>query len=58
VLFADEPTGSLDRTTGEQIMALLSDLHGEGLSVVMVTHDPSYAQLAERTVHIEDGVIV
>jgi putative ABC transport system ATP-binding protein len=58
VLFADEPTGSLDRTTGEQIMALLSDLHREGLSVVMVTHDPSYARMAERTVHIEDGVIV
>jgi putative ABC transport system ATP-binding protein len=58
VLFADEPTGSLDRTTGEQIMALLSDLHREGLSVVMVTHDPSYAMLAGRTIQIEDGVIV
>lgn len=58
VLFADEPTGSLDRTTGEQIMALLSDLHQDGLSVVMVTHDQAYSRLAERTVHIEDGVIV
>jgi putative ABC transport system ATP-binding protein len=58
VLFADEPTGSLDRTTGEQIMTLLSDLHSEGLSVVMVTHDPSYAEIAGRIIQIEDGVIV
>jgi len=58
VLFADEPTGSLDKATGEKIMALLSELHREGLSVVMVTHDPAYARLAQRTVHIEDGVIV
>lgn len=57
VLFADEPTGSLDRSTGEQIMTLLSELHKEGLSVIMVTHDPSYASLAQRTVHIEDGKI-
>jgi putative ABC transport system ATP-binding protein len=57
ILFADEPTGSLDRTTGEQIMALLLDLHQEGLSVVMVTHDPSYAAMAQRSVYIEDGII-
>lgn len=58
VLFADEPTGSLDRATGEQIIDLLSDLHRDGLSVVMVTHDPTYAGMAERSVYIEDGVIV
>lgn len=58
ILFADEPTGSLDKKTGEQIMDLMSNLHREGLSIVMVTHDPSYAQLAERRVHIEDGMIV
>lgn len=58
VLFADEPTGSLDKGTGERIMALLSELHREGLTVVMVTHDPAYAQMAERCVQIEDGVIV
>jgi len=57
VLFADEPTGSLDKGTGEQIMRLLSELHSEGLSVVMVTHDPAYAQRAGRTIHIEDGLI-
>lgn len=58
VLFADEPTGSLDKGTGEQIMELLSELHSEGLSVVMVTHDPAYAQRAGRTIQIEDGLIV
>lgn len=58
VLFADEPTGSLDKTTGEQIMELLSGLHGEGLSIVMVTHDPAYAEIAQRTIEIEDGRIL
>lgn len=58
VLFADEPTGSLDKATGEQIMELLTELNGEGLTVVMVTHDPAYAELAQRTIHIEDGIIV
>lgn len=58
VLFADEPTGSLDKGTGERIMELLSELHKDGLAVVMVTHDPAYAKMAERSVHIEDGVIV
>ena len=58
VLFADEPTGSLDKATGEHIMELLSSLHQEGLALVMVTHDPQYAQLAQRTVVIEDGLMV
>ena len=58
ILFADEPTGSLDRTTGEQIMELLAELHSEGLTIVMVTHEPAYAQLARRTIEIEDGRIV
>lgn len=58
VLFADEPTGSLDKKTGEKIMNLLSDLHQEGLAIVMVTHDPLYAARAGRIIHIEDGMIV
>ena len=58
VLFADEPTGSLDKETGRQIMGLLTELHKEGLTVVMVTHEPGYASLAERTIAIEDGTIV
>lgn len=58
LLFADEPTGSLDKATGEQIMELLSRLNSEGLSIVMVTHDPAYARIAQRTIEIEDGQIV
>lgn len=58
ILFADEPTGSLDKGTGEKIMSLLNDLHKEGLAIVMVTHDPVYAKMATRSVHIEDGVII
>ena len=58
ILFADEPTGSLDRATGETIMELLAKLHKEGLSIVMVTHEPEYARLAERTIEIEDGRII
>jgi ABC-type lipoprotein export system ATPase subunit len=57
ILFADEPTGSLDKGTGAQIMELLVSLHGEGLTVVMVTHEPEYARLAGRTVVIEDGLV-
>ena len=58
VLFADEPTGSLDKATGEQIMDLISELNQDGLTVVMVTHDPDYANLANRTIRLEDGVMI
>jgi putative ABC transport system ATP-binding protein len=57
VLFADEPTGSLDKGTGEQIMELLAALHRDGMSLVMVTHEPEYARLSQRTVVIEDGLV-
>lgn len=58
ILFADEPTGSLDKATGEKIMELLTNLHAEGLSIIMVTHEPAYAELAQRTIEIEDGMLV
>ncbi|MGE4296676.1 MAG: ABC transporter ATP-binding protein [Desulfovibrionaceae bacterium] len=58
ILFADEPTGSLDKQTGEDIMRLLTSLHRQGLTIVMVTHDPDYAAWAERVVRMRDGVIV
>ncbi len=58
VLFADEPTGSLDKRTGEQIMELLGKLNSGGMTVVMVTHDPAYADLAHRAIEIDDGLIV
>ena len=58
ILIADEPTGSLDKKTGEQIMELLAELHREGLSIVMVTHETTYAAMAQRTIEIEDGRIM
>jgi putative ABC transport system ATP-binding protein len=58
VMFADEPTGSLDKKNGDGIIELLRDLNGEGVTLVMVTHDMGYARLAGRTVVMEDGSIV
>jgi putative ABC transport system ATP-binding protein len=58
VLLADEPTGNLDSVNGESVMELLRELHRDGATIVMVTHDPRYAEHAERTVHLFDGQIV
>jgi putative ABC transport system ATP-binding protein len=58
VLLADEPTGNLDSHNGKQVMELLSDLHKNGATICMVTHDPNYAHMADRTVHMFDGKIV
>jgi len=55
ILFADEPTGSLDSATGSTVMELLGQLHADGLSVVMVTHNEEYAKLSDRVVRLEDG---
>ena len=58
ILFADEPTGSLDMTTGDAIMQLLRELNGEGLTIVMVTHNPDYAALAGRCVQMREGRVL
>lgn len=58
ILLADEPTGNLDSKNGESVMALLKDLHMQGATICMVTHDPRYAELASRTIHLFDGSIV
>ncbi len=58
ILLADEPTGNLDSTNGKAVMDLLGELHDDGATVCMVTHDPRYADMAERTVHLFDGRIV
>ena len=58
ILLADEPTGNLDSKNGEAVMNLLRDLHREGATICMVTHDPRYALHAERAVQLFDGRIV
>jgi putative ABC transport system ATP-binding protein len=59
VIFADEPTGDLDSTTGRQVMDLLKKFHEEtGTTVVVVTHDPEVSDYATRKIYMEDGVIV
>ncbi|MFP3948611.1 MAG: ABC transporter ATP-binding protein [Gemmatimonadota bacterium] len=58
ILLADEPTGNLDSKNGGAVMDLLNELHDEGSTICMVTHDPRYAHVAERTVHLFDGRIV
>ncbi|MBL3571294.1 macrolide ABC transporter permease/ATP-binding protein MacB [Rhodovulum sulfidophilum] len=58
VILADEPTGALDSTSGEELMALLLDLNRQGHTVVMVTHDPRVAAHAHRVIEIRDGRIV
>jgi putative ABC transport system ATP-binding protein len=58
VLLADEPTGNLDSVNGEAVMKLLQELHDDGATIVMVTHDPRYAEHAERAIHLFDGRVV
>ncbi|MBI3667120.1 MAG: ABC transporter ATP-binding protein, partial [Acidobacteria bacterium] len=58
ILLADEPTGNLDSQNGEAVMTLLEQLHQEGATICMVTHDPRYAQFADRTIHLFDGRVV
>jgi putative ABC transport system ATP-binding protein len=58
ILLADEPTGNLDSHNGEAVMTLLRELHKSGSTICMVTHDPRYAEFADRTIHLFDGKIV
>jgi putative ABC transport system ATP-binding protein len=57
LLLADEPTGALDSKTGHEVLALFQDLHRQGNTVLLVTHDASIAALAERRVELRDGLI-
>ncbi len=58
IVLADEPTGNLDSKNGEAVMDLLHELHEEGATICMVTHDPRYAKHAERSIHLFDGRVV
>ena len=58
ILLVDEPTGNLDSTNGKAVMDILRDLHLQGGTICMVTHDPRYAEHAERSLHLFDGRIV
>jgi len=58
ILLADEPTGNLDSRNAQSIMELLSSLHQQGTTIVMVTHDPRFARSAQRTIHLFDGQLV
>jgi len=58
LLLADEPTGNLDSKSGEAVIELLGELHQNGATICMVTHDPRYARHADRTIHLFDGRVV
>ena len=58
IILADEPTGNLDSSRGEEVMNLLTQLNEEGTTVVMVTHSPAYAEFGNRVIHLFDGQIV
>ncbi len=58
VILADEPTGALDSRTGREVLEMLQDLHGQGHTVVLITHDNSIAVQAQRIIRLEDGRVV
>ena len=58
ILLADEPTGALDSVTSKDIMALLHKLNRQGLTVILITHDPEVAEAAERVITLRDGKII
>lgn len=58
IILGDEPTGNLDSKSGTDVMNILKDLHKEGKTIVLITHDPAIATQAERIITIKDGVIV
>ena len=58
ILFADEPTANLDNESSKIVMNIFKELHAEGQTIIMVTHEPEYSKIAERTVYLDDGKIV
>ena len=58
IILADEPTGALDSHTGREVLGMLQELHKQGHTVVLITHDNSIAVQAERIIRLEDGAVV
>lgn len=58
LLLADEPTGALDQATGQQVLGLFRELHAQGTTVALITHDPAVAAASARRVEIRDGAVV
>ncbi|MCB0291525.1 MAG: ATP-binding cassette domain-containing protein, partial [Calditrichaeota bacterium] len=58
LILADEPTGNLDSTHGDEVMSMLTQLNEEGTTIIMVTHSPSYAEYCQRIIHLFDGHVV
>lgn len=58
VILADEPTGNLDSRSGEEIMVIFQELHEQGITIILVTHDPDIARHSERVISLKDGKII
>jgi putative ABC transport system ATP-binding protein len=58
IVFADEPTANLDSFSGRQVVELFRELNKEGQTIVMVTHEAEYGKMADRIIHLSDGLVV
>jgi putative ABC transport system ATP-binding protein len=58
IILADEPTASLDASTGAEIMKIFKNLNRDGRTIIMITHDPAIASHADRIMHVKDGLLV
>lgn len=58
IILADEPTGNLDSSHGDEVMKMLSDLNENGTTIIMVTHSPTYAEYGNRIIHLFDGQVI